>query len=47
MWHERTSPLDPSSPNRIGWEKGREKLEKEKEGERKEGILEREALTSL
>ena len=47
MWHERTSPLDPSSPNQIGWEKGREKLEREKEGERKEGVLEREAPTSL
>ena len=52
MWHERTSPLDLSSPKRIGWEKGREKLEREKEGERKEGernegILEREAPTSL
>ena len=30
MWHERTSPLDPSSPNRF-WEK-----EKERERERKE-----------
>ena len=39
MWHERTSPLYPSSPNRIGWGKGREKLETEKEGERKEGIF--------
>ena len=57
MWHERTSPLDPSSSNQIGWEKGREKLEREKEGERKEGerkegerkegILERDAPTSL
>ena len=28
MWHERTSPLDPSSPNRF-WEK--EKREKRKE----------------
>ena len=45
--HERTSSLDPSSPNRIGWEKGREKLEREKEGEGKEGILEREAPTYL
>ena len=37
MWHERTSLLDPSSPNRIGWEKGEGKLEREKEGDKKEG----------
>ena len=29
MWHERTSPLDPSSPNRF-WEK---ENERENEGE--------------
>ena len=28
MWHERTSPLDPSSPNRF-WEKEKEKEKKE------------------
>ena len=47
MWHEMTSPLDQSSPNRIGWGKGREKLEREKEGERKEGILEIDSNFSL
>ena len=29
MWHERTSPLDPSSPHRMGWG-GREGKRKEK-----------------
>ena len=33
MWHERTSPLYPSSPNRIGWGKERE-IEREKKEER-------------
>ena len=33
MWHERTSPLDPSSPNRIGWGKEKE-IEREKKEER-------------
>ena len=47
MWYERTSPLDPSSPKRIGWENGREILEREKEEDIKEGILEREAPTCL
>ena len=28
MWHERTSPLDPSSPNRF-WEKEKEREKKE------------------
>ena len=47
MWHERTSPLDPSSPNRIGWGKERE-IEREKKEERERvGFLEREALPSL
>ena len=35
MWHERTSPLDPSSPNRF-WEKEKERKENrflEREGE--------------
>ena len=27
MWHERTSPLDPSSPNRF-WEKEKEREKK-------------------
>ena len=40
MWHERTSPLDPSSPNRF-WEKEKGK------GRRKSRFLERECLTSL
>ena len=41
-WHERTSPLDPSSPNRF-WEK-----EKERERERKEeDFRERESTFSL
>ena len=31
MWHKKTSPLDPSSPNWF-WEK--KKLEREKERER-------------
>ena len=40
MWHERTSPLDPSSPNQF-WEK-------EKEGEKKESFLrERVSIFSL
>ena len=47
MWHERTSPLDPSSPNRIGWVKERE-IEREKKEERERmGFLEIEALPSL
>ena len=33
MWHERTSPLDPSSPNWIGWGKERE-IERGKREER-------------
>ena len=33
MWHERTSTLDPSSPNQIGWGKERE-IEREKKEER-------------
>ena len=44
MWHERTSPLDPSSPNRF-WEK-----EKERQRERKEEDFrerERESTFSL
>ena len=28
MWHERTSPLDPSSPNQF-WEKEKERENKE------------------
>ena len=28
MWHERTSPLDPSSPNQF-WEKEKEREKKE------------------
>ena len=36
MWHERTSPLDPSSPNRF-WEK--QNRERKKERERKEDIF--------
>ena len=40
MWHERTSPLDPNSPNRI--------REKEKESENGEWIFkERESTFSL
>ena len=31
MWHERTSPLDPSSPNQF--------LDKEKEREKKESLF--------
>ena len=47
MWHKRTSPLDPSSPNRIGWGKERD-IEREKKEERERvGFLEREALPSL
>ena len=33
MWHERTSPLDLSSPNRMGWVK-REGKRKEKKEEK-------------
>ena len=29
-WHERTSPLDPSSPNRF-WEKGKRERKEEEE----------------
>ena len=39
MWHERTSPLDPSSPNRF-WEK-------EKEREKKIDFRERDSTLSL
>ena len=28
MWHERTNPLDPSSPDRL-WEKEKEREKKE------------------
>ena len=31
MWHERTSPLDPSSPNRMGWGEKRGKRKEKKE----------------
>ena len=31
MWHERTSPLDPSSPNRMGWGKREGKWKEKKE----------------
>ena len=39
MWHKRTSPLDPSSPNQF-WEK-------EKEREEKESFVERESVHLL
>ena len=41
MWHERTSPLDPSSPNRF-WEK-----EKEREQRKESFCRERVSTFSL
>ena len=40
MWHERTSPLDPSSPNRMGWgeKRGKKDREEGREGFQRERV---------